>query len=566
MENDIPMRNTGFILSFLLLFAEGISAQPGSLDATFGDNGIVITDFDLMDQYGYNLLIQADGKIVVTGFSKSVKQGCPADFDFALVRYHPDGTVDEDFGDNGLASKTYGLADEECPGDDFGLSAILQPDGKIIVGGQSIFSSSTAQCVLVRFTPEGIPDNSFGVEGVSVVPFSTTNAVAEALAFQSDGKLVLAGGSFNGSDMDIALARLFPGGGTDDSFGTNGILTTDFGGSDEGALSVSIQSDGRIVVMGFSEDRIALVRYLSDGSLDDSFGDGGIVTTDLSGSGESGRDMVIQPDGKIVVAGSVTRSSLSCPGGNCVRKFAIVRYNPDGTLDDSFGAGDPFNEQAGVVETSVGNIDEVMGDFANALILQPDGKIVAAGHSARLGFGSPAGDFALARYHSDGTLDESFNDLNPFTPQGVVLTSIFDFSAEFDVINAIALQPDGLIVVAGNSTTGGPDGNNFAVARYLSGLTVGAHDQHRPAIGALLYPNPVNSEAVLEYELSGNESVTVQLLDVYGRVVKTFLTQERRSEGKQRDTLFFPEWLPAGIYTLAIHTPREIGFLKMILR
>ena len=222
----------------------------------------------------------------------------------------------------------------------------------------------------------------------------------------------------------------------DTTFGTGGKVTTDFGGSPVG-FSVAIQSDGKIVVAGYSNVGgtfgFALARYNTNGSLDATFGTGGKVTTNYGGD-DRGYSLAIQSDGKIVVAG------YSNAGGTF--DFALARYNTNGSLDTSFSAG-------GKVTTDFGGSD----DLGRSVALQGDGKIVVAGDS---NVGSTF-DFALARYNTNGSLDTSFG------AGGKVTT---DFGGSGDGGRSVALQGDGKIVVAGNAAVGGTA--DFALARYLA--------------------------------------------------------------------------------------------------
>lgn len=526
----------------LLSVAAGLAAQAGEPDPSFGEGGIVVTDFNQLPQYGRVLLLQPDGKIILVGHGQLRETSCPADFDFALVRYHPDGSLDLSFGDGGLAGKNYGFRGEGCPGDDLALAALLESDGKILVTGQSE-QGSYVDWILARFLPDGTPDEDFGEEGRISIP--TPGAIAR----QIDGKYVLAGGTYNGNDLDITLARLNKDFTIDLSFGENGVVTTDLGQSDESAQALAIQPDGKIVVAGFSGSQVAVVKYHADGSLDDAFGSGGVVTTDILGLKEIGFDLAIQPDSKIVVTGYLSRP-VTCAGFACDHQLAVIRYLPDGSLDPSFGEEVQFYEQAGVVWAPVTE--------AYAVALQPDGKIVAAGKQSILGIGAPRSAFALARFHTDGALDTTFHDnanLPHLNPPGTVVTDIL--SGAVDAIYDIAIQPDGKILAGGHA------GTNFAVARYLSGLNITGTQTAPPAIKAWLYPNPAHADAILEYELTKAERVTIQLLDLGGRVLHIFADGEARGPGRHQEQLQLPEKLPAGMFILAIRTSGGVSFFRM---
>jgi uncharacterized delta-60 repeat protein len=276
-------------------------------------------------------------------------------------------------------------------------------------------------------------DSSFGTGGQVVtnwlIPIGAMSRVAraDAVVVQPNGKIVAAGTAQYVIDnrffrQDFALARYNVDGTLDSTFGVGGQVLTDFGGvALEEGLGVALQPNGKIVVAGRSRGDFALARYDTDGSLDGSFGTGGKVFTDFGGTLETARDVAVQPDGKIVAAG---------PG-------ALARYNVDGSLDSSFGTG-----------------GKVLTGGVNAVAVHPNGTIVAAGAAA--GVGGP--DFAVLRYGKDGSLDGSFGT------GGIVLT---DFGRD-DRGHAVAIQPDGTIVVAG-VTGGRPAGpeDDFVVARYL---------------------------------------------------------------------------------------------------
>jgi len=307
----------------------------------------------------------------------------------------PAGSLDPSFGKGGIVATDHGLFA------DFGALA-LQPDGRIIVAGKIKFDFA-----LARYTPDGKLDPGFGSSGTVTTDIGGIDYV-NAVALQPDGRIIAVGQItvFSSPPIyDFALARYTPDGKLDPSFGRGGIVRTDVGGIDN-ARAVALQPDGRIVVVGSTgpsggED-YAVARYAPDGNLDPSFGRGGIVRTDVGGIDDA-RAVALQPDGRIVVAGTV-----------------LARYTPDGTLDASFGSG-------GVVKTP-GSL------LPGAVAFQPDDKVVMGGSTRQGG-----GDFVVARYAPDGKLDPSFGG-------GTVTT---DIGGSDSRIQAIALQPDGRIVVAG---------------------------------------------------------------------------------------------------------------------
>jgi len=256
---------------------------------------------------------------------------------------------------------------------------------------------------------------------------------------------IAVGGMSHASNAAPPAVAGLHAGDLDPTFGTGGRVTTDFGALDA-PTATAIQPDGKIVVVGDTDnppdDSFAVARYNADGSLDSSFGSGGKVTTDFGGTGFAFASAVgIQPDGRIVVAGS----SRIAPSG--AMSFALARYDTDGSLDASFGAG-------GKATTVVGATS-----FANAMAIQPDGKIVVAGSSSPA-IGSIQVSFALARYDTDGSLDASFG------ADGTLTTTFLPPFTGQASAHAIALQPDGKIIAAGE--VGAGEGHSAGVVRYTS--------------------------------------------------------------------------------------------------
>ncbi|MFD7443579.1 calcium-binding protein [Streptomyces sp. NPDC059909] len=389
-------------------------ADPGDLDPAFGGDGKVVTDVANVED-SQDVALQLDGKIVTIGSG--------FDFDgpndFVLVRYNTDGSLDTGFGGgDGIV-----FADLDGGSNDEGQAVAVQPDGKIVAVGRSDTVDGTrARLAVARFDSEGNPDGSFGDGGKVITDFGTgTSGYARAVALQSDGRIVAAGLA----DGDFLVARYTANGSPDTGFGNGGTARTAFAEGGASVHDVALQSDGRIVAAGqvgytspdFVSD-FALARYNSDGSPDTGFGGDGTVTTAFDGE-DAARGVAVQSDGRIVAAGYAAYD------------FALARYNSDGSPDISFG-GD------GTVTTDSGQFER-----AYDMALQPDGRIVAIGGIQQ--------DFALARYNTDGSLDAGFG------AGGRVTT---DFETFYDEAHAVAVQPDGKIVVSGNGS------DNHAVARY----------------------------------------------------------------------------------------------------
>ncbi|WP_374073585.1 delta-60 repeat domain-containing protein [Bdellovibrio bacteriovorus] len=401
----------------------------GSLDTSFNSTGKVTTDIgSTSTDYGNAISLQSDGKIIVVGHSNAVGSN-----DFVVVRYNSDGSLDTSFNSTGKVSTDIGTGSSEWT-----KSVIVLGDGKILTAGSSS-SSGSYDFTLARYNTNGSLDTSFNSTGkVSTdIGLSSVDDVL-SITIQSDGKVVAVGQSGNTGAYDFAVARYNTDGTLDTSFNSTGKVTTDIGaGSNDSAYTVAIQSDGKIVVAGNSiaagASDFTLVRYNSNGTLDTSFNSTGKVTTNIS-TFDFAYEMALQSDGKILIVG-VTEVA-----GNI--DFVVIRYNTDGSLDTSFNS-------TGKVTTDLSSGSD---DYAYAVNIQSDGKILVGGYSTSAG----PSDFALVRYNTDGSLDTSFNST------GKVITDSGTNSA--DVIDSLAIQSDGKIVVGGTSGASGTD--DFALVRY----------------------------------------------------------------------------------------------------
>src|SRR5215472_13629041 len=337
-------------------------------------------------------------------------------------------------------------------------TVVVQPDGKILAAGLAAFNGAF-NFALARYNSNGTIDTSFGTSGTVTTAFDFPGNFDRVFTIvqQPDGKFVAVGSTVN-LFANFALARFNANGTLDASFGTGGIVTTAFGVSAE-ATSAVVQADGKIVAAGYANldggESFALARYNSNGTLDTTFGTGGKVGTAFDSGGFSyaqAFSVAVQPDGRIVAAGYTEIGACLFNGLQqpCF-DVALARYNSNGTLDASFGTG-------GRVTTDFA----APNDQAESVAVQPDGRIVVAGAAGR--FTNRGFDFALARYNTNGTLDTTFGT------SGKVTT---DFAGADDVPSepsAVALQSDGKIVVVGQTLVGGV--YDFALARFTGNGTL----------------------------------------------------------------------------------------------
>jgi uncharacterized delta-60 repeat protein len=412
--------------------------SDGSLDTSLNGSGKVTTAVGAGTCKGEGVALQEDGKIVVVGYSFNAgDQSC-----FTVLRYRADGSLDTSFADSGKA--TTSIAKQSSAD-----GVAMQSDGKIVVAGNSFIDGNNNDFAVVRYNANGNLDTSFNETGKATADFDAHD-FGHSVAVHSDGRIVVAGYTTNESKQQCALACFKANGSLDTSFNGTGKVTTNFGGDGNAeGRSVAVQTDGKIVVVGYATaggvEKFALARYSADGTLDTSFGGTGRVMTAVGISGSNATGVALQKDGKIVAAGYAINNS------GRGYDFACVRYTTDGSLDQSFG-------DHGKVTTAVGRGD----GKANAVAVQSDGKIIVAGSD----YGDNS-EFAVVRYDASGKLDMSFN------AAGSVLTAIGSKAPEAEntaphASMAVINDPDGYTNVRdydGKVIAKVKDGERFIAAK-----------------------------------------------------------------------------------------------------
>jgi len=387
------------------------------LDVSFGQEGIVIFDDapSGFDEEALGSVLQSDGKIVVVG-----KQYNGINDDVLIQRYTADGSLDTGFANNGTL--VFDSGDHEIAYD-----VALQNDAKIIlVGYIDEFDAGNENILIIRLDTDGTYDSTFGGDGIVTTNVSEYGEYGYAIALHSDGKIVIAGEvSIGGTDVQALIARYNSDGTLDNTFGTGGLTTFDGIGWDI-AYDVTIQPDGKIIMTGSTSEAaypdvaltdLLLLRLSTNGTLDDTFGINGAVTYDSIY--ESGRAVRVQNDGKIVVAG--TRWSYS----SIENAALLIRYNSDGSMDNTFG------ENGVLIYKKEFGFPSISGQDIS---LMDNGNIVMAGHVNTDGF--------VIRVTNDGIYDDTLSI------DGISAV----VSGGYAQLKSVMVQSDGKIIVAGNST------------------------------------------------------------------------------------------------------------------
>lgn len=457
-------------------------------DTAFGSAGIVLPAFPNRaspDAFGIGRVIaaQTDGRVLVAG---QTTRG--ADTDIVVVRYLVDGSLDTSYGAQGIAVIVKADSNESAS------RLLVLADGRLIIAGTTT-GSGGQNMLLYRLLATGAVDGSFGASGSLEIDFDGQDDAAYGLTLDGTGRIIIVGSANIGSSLDLAVARVTADGALDPTLGGNGKVTTAVSVSYEEARDVVVQPDGDIVVAGFvyaqSSDDFLLVRFIDNGLLDEEFAGGaGFVRTRITASEDRCQSVILQPDGKIVAAGWTT-------AGN--RNFAAIRYLEDGSLDTSFGV-------SGIARTPAGLGD----DLAYVLQRQSDGKLLLGGTASNTN-----DQFAVIRYTSAGVLDTSF---------GSTGKALFTLPDREGAGTAMAMQTDGKVLLGGTASSGSI--SDLALLRLSTG---GALDATFNGTGRVITDlgqlPPISTARVVEVQANGRVLIAGGTLesDGFKMIVMRFL-------------------------------------------
>jgi uncharacterized delta-60 repeat protein len=421
------------------------AANAGALDTSFSSDGKRLQSFGNGSNTDEAFAVATDSqnRVVVGGYS--VQTG--GNYDFAIARYTPEGSLDTSFSSDGKRIQSFGNGTNI----DEAYGVAIDSQDRPVVVGYSIQTGGTGyDFAIARYTTTGNLDSSFSGDGKQTVDFGGVD-MPFGVAIDSQGRIVVAGASTAGDGYDFAVARLLSDGSLDSSFSSDGkrLQSFDNGTLLDQALAVATDSQDRVVATGYSarssdpgDSDFAIARYTTSGSLDTSFSTDGKRLQSFGNGDEFdiGRGVAIDAQNRVVAEGATHQTS-----GNSF-DFALARYTTSGGLDSSF-SGDGKQ------------LVEFEGGSGYAVAIDSQGRIVAAGIAASFAGG---GDFGIARLLSNGSLDNSFSG------DGKRLQS-FDNGTDSDTARGVAIDSQDRVVAAGPSLQDGGADKDFAIARFLGG-------------------------------------------------------------------------------------------------
>jgi len=456
------------------------ASRAGALDKSFGSGGIAFAQVPNMNAEGpRDILVQPDGKIIVVGSAFNFPNGV-----VSLARWNPNGSLDTGFGNSGV------VITDLLPRSDSANSIALQADGKIVVAGQTKREIAGQKgyvfdIFVIRYNSDGSLDTSFDSDGIVFTHYSDNNIIDD-IAVQPDGKILI-GGNWGGGFL---LIRYNSNGSLDTTFDGDGIATNPtFAGS---ITSMALQPDGKIVLAGSTHTDAVLARYNSNGTVDSSFDGDGIISIPI-GISVTSYGTALQADGKILVTGS---GRVNFPNRT---ELTLLRLNSNGSPDTGFD-GD------GLAVASIPG-GTSFGDTGFDVRAQSDGKIIVIGTSSQ----NPAPVFAILRYQPNGSLDTSFDGDGIATPGSGG--------------NAMAFQPDGKIIVGGAASVDGTF-YDLSVSRFLiRGNTISDFDGDgksdvsvfRPSNGVWYVKNSLDDNVFINQFGAGGDLITPADFDGDGK-------------------------------------------------
>jgi len=383
---------------------------------------------------------------------------------------------------------------------------------------------------VVRLNTDGSPDAAFGNNGIVITDFDGNWDNAYEILVQDDGKILLGGDGYTLGKRNLCLARYNADGSIDTGFGFLGIAFLSVGTVDDRTRDIALQGDGKIIATGYAndgfDDQAFVARFNANGTVDTFFGLNGMAVLDIGGREDRLYSVVVLEDDAILAAG-YTRDETAQEND-----YLFIKYDSEGSLDTDFGSN-------GIKMYNFG-----ANDMTQDLAIQQDGKILSVGG----GF-----SFEILRLLPDGSLDNEFGD------NGKVNTTIGTYCHS----NRIMIYNDLQAVVAGHALSG--DFYNFALARYHLQDNAGIQYTPEDAIKLIAFPNPAKERLSVQYDLERNQMLSLDLIDLSGKSVCSFIDATDKTKGIHNDEFSIPPNVLPGIYFLRLNLEYQSVYSKLII-
>ncbi len=540
-----PINSKLLAYMLIVLFSSGMpkaQAQLGSLDPTYGDNGIFFTHLQNITPEAYCSALDSQGRLIAGG---SVYLASSAARHSLLVRLLSDGSLDPTFGTGGYVIDTIEGARI------YGLT--IANDGKILACGRAPTNTAefSSDFVIYRFNEDGSPDNSFSDDGRTFVDFGPLHRNrANSINEQNDGKILVTGNFHYGDEgladlYKIGICRLLPNGDLDATYGSNGLVIQDLNLISARSYHSTIDANGKLVVAGWRRPEASdgnnhgvILRLNENGSPDPTFGEDGLAFANIPEADYIFFSLVIGDDGSIYTCGTSTDPE------NGEWDFIIAKFSPNGDLDTDYANGGFLNLE----------FTDVSEDEAHDLVLQDDGKLLVIGQ-VQNNSNDYTWEYAALRLNQNGSIDTSFGD------NGL---SHFMAGPSDSYPVTVELQSDGKALLVG-FTSGNSPNNGMAVARIITSLDVGIVDLKTEQVQVLVYPNPIVDDAAFQFELTQEATVSVELFNIEGKSIQQILSTSMLNSGKHVLPIDLTNF-PAGVYLLKLNTDNSETSVRLSKR
>jgi uncharacterized delta-60 repeat protein len=505
-----------FLAITIIAIFSNLNAFAQTPDNTFGANGKVYTSFGSFSSYCHAMILVSDGKII------SVGENSNSSLAILLSKHNSDGTLDLTFNSTGKKQIDFGSAYEYCN------SVLQQSDNRLLLAG-----SSNGNAALARLLPNGDYDTQFSDDGKLTLSFGSGNGSSfQKVLLQTDGKIIAIGEAYNTSNFDFAAARFNADGSIDPTFGDGGKTIVNFNNYNDFGRNALLQADGKILIVGAAKNSngnssIALLRLNESGTLDNTFGTSGKMTVTISGIADDyAEEVELLSNGKILI------------GGYSAGDFLAMRFNSNGSLDNTFGTN-------GYTLTDFDNFQ----DKAFAMSIDIIGNIYLGGRGYETGNGGLF-HFAISKYNSDGSLDNTFdNDGKMTIVMGADQSCIYD----------MALQADGKLLLGGQSTNISGGLTDFALLR-LKDISVGINENEPIHSTISISQNPASDYIKINIsDKDLHESLDYSIYNPKGQLI-----QQGRLNNAGNNTMIDISALTNGNYLLKITNSMVSQTIKFV--